>query len=73
VLIAEDEPDVRKMVAATLEGAGAAVIALGCLVLVGWWLDSPMLMAVIPSLVAMNPTTTAAFLRLISTGHDCCR
>ena len=28
VLIAEDEPDVRKMVAATLEGAGAAVIAV---------------------------------------------
>jgi len=28
VLIAEDEPDVRKLVAATLEGAGAAVIAV---------------------------------------------
>src|SRR6476659_1336502 len=56
------QPTRSRAMHACARGAGAAVIALGCLVLVGWWLDSPMLMAVIPGLVAMNPTTAAAFL-----------
>ena len=42
-------------------GSGVAVVALGSLVLAGWALDSPTLIGVIPGLVAMNPTTAAAF------------
>lgn len=43
--------------------AGIAIVAMGGVVLLGWWLDFEPFKAVIPGMVAMNPGgTTVAFL-----------
>lgn len=39
-----------------------AVLALGMSVLLGWWVQNPLLMSGIPGLVAMNPVTAVGFI-----------
>src|SRR5579885_1773176 len=42
--------------------AGAGVIVVGVLVLVGWAVGVPVLTSVVPGLVPMNPATAVAFM-----------
>ena len=42
--------------------ASLAILLLATMVLLGWWLDSPLLKSGIPGLVAMNPVTAVAFI-----------
>jgi methyl-accepting chemotaxis protein len=41
--------------------AGAVVVLIGCLVLIGWIFDIVVLMSVVPGLTMMNPMTAVGF------------
>src|ERR1700716_2352239 len=49
---------------ATARVAAVVPVAVGVLVLFGWWFDIELLKRIVPGLVAMNPITAVGFLCL---------
>ncbi len=54
------DPRILPLVRACAQGASACIIVVGCLVLVGWAFDVPLLKTVFPGCIAMNPLTAVA-------------